>query len=92
MKIVLQQCQNNVSFKRKDSGIVSNFHHIFQKIESALHLINRKCCQPCEIISKNFNTTPEPFFFLETYFILTFLENNGSAVFEATINFAFSLP
>ena len=29
---------------------------------------------------------------LQDYFILTLLENNRSAVFEATSNFAFSLP
>ena len=58
--IVLQQCQNKVSFQRKGSSVV---------IEILLNLLKGWQCfllirahlLPFETYSENFNTVPEPF-------------------------------
>ena len=89
--IVLQQCQTKVTFQRNDSGIVLKFSQHFLK-DRKCSLIKRKHCQPFKITRNNFNPMPEPFLWKLIYLILTLLENNRSAVFEATTYFAFTLP
>ena len=56
---VVQQCQNKVSFQRKDSSIVIKFSPDFQKVESALLGIEN-AANPIRN-SEKFTTTPKPF-------------------------------
>ena len=54
--------------------------------------IRRRAISTFKTCSENFDTMPEPFFENLLFSIVTLLENKRSAVFEATIDFAFSLP
>ena len=88
--IVLQQCQNKGNFQWKDSGIVSKFPpHLLKDRECSL--INRQNCQPLKLISIRIYHDIRTIT-LETDLILTLLENNRGAIFEATTYFAFSPP
>ena len=88
--IVLQQCQNQVSFQRKDSGIVLEVLLVILR-DWQCFLFIREHFLSLKNIVKILIRCQSPS--LKTYFILILLENNRSAVFEpACMHLAFSMP
>ena len=83
--VVLHQCQNKVSFQRKASSFVLK---LLLKILKAKQrcLFIREHFLPFMICIENFYAMPEPFFEK-----LRLLENNRSAGFESSTDFAFSM-
>ena len=77
-----------VSFQRKSPSTLSKFSLYFSTSEKCSLMNRQHTANPLKNYQKIL-TQPYWTISFKTYFILTLLENNGSATFEAATNFAF---